>query len=97
MPRGVWAFEALRSGPLVDGLDLDFDPAEPLGHKVVNRSKDCKEDETENGHDDRHEDVNDRHNPEMLPAEYKKGKSDESVNKAHQNVESSHDLAGLED
>ena len=88
----------------IDWLDLignifnfDFYAAEPPSQKIVNCSEDHKENETENAHRDRHQNVDDRYDLEFLTAEHEHRNANQGVNKAHQDVESGGYFAGLQD
>jgi hypothetical protein len=87
---------SLSGGQFVNVFDFNFKSPEPLGQKVVDRGEYHEEDETENTEKDRPQKVNNSDDSELVVAEDDHWNADERVNEAHQDIESGHDLAGLE-
>lgn len=81
---------------LLNVLNFNFKSPEPLGQNVVDRRENDKEDETENAGEDRPKKINDAHDSEVFAAENEHRDASQSVHQTHQDIESSHDLAGLQ-
>jgi hypothetical protein len=77
-------------------LNFDFKAAQPLGQQVVKRRENDEENETENAGKYRPQKVNNSDDSELLVAEDNHRDADESVHKAHQDIEGGHHLAGLQ-
>lgn len=81
---------------MINVLDLDLDATKQPGQKVVNRGENNKEDEAKNPQEDRHEKVNDADYFKRRATKDNHRNTDESVDKSHQDIHGSHDLAGLQ-
>lgn len=81
---------------LLNVFNFDFKSTEPLGQEVVKRSEYREENKTENTGKDWPKKVNNSNNAEIFTAEDDHRNAYESIEEAHQTIESGQYLAGLQ-
>ena len=82
---------------LVHVFDFNFKSSEPLGQKIVDRREDDEEDKAEDAQEDRSEHIQKSNFLYHRVAEDHHPNPDGNVNETYQDLESGHDLAGLQD